>query len=109
MRTIRRNGGGHIPLRLQDSLLGHGSGDGYGRSTHLIQSHDIGYGDSDGHGIGYGNAYGSGNGDTVGNRSTILYEILLPITNEEAPRTERIFRCAGCIGGFECSIHGRRL
>ena len=33
----------------------------------------------------------------------------VPVTNEDSRRTERVFLCAGCIGGFECSIHGKRL
>ncbi len=70
----------------------------------------------EGHAFGAGGGLGDGIGDSYGEEmhpygfgEDFIPDQPLPITNEEARRTERLFRCAGCIGGFECPIHGRRL
>ncbi len=60
-------------------------------------------------GVGDGHAYGAWDiGDGGVDLGQDLNRFLLPMTNEYC-RTERVFRCAGCVGGYECSIHGRRL
>ena len=77
-----------------------------------------GYGNLGGYGGGYagGHGYGpradggvdGGNGyyiDGTGN----IGDMPFTVTNDDSRRTERIFRCAGCIGGCECPIHGVRL
>ncbi len=71
------------------------------------------------HGDGYGNGLGAGGHMRTGRQlwrrrrrdgGGFGYgDGVLPMSNEYAARTERLFRCAGCVGGFECSIHGRRL
>ena len=75
--------------------------------------HGHGWGGGSGGGYGYGNAgpQGGVDGGIVGYPSGggIICADVLTITNADARRTERIFRCAGCVGGFECPIHGVRL
>ena len=89
-----------------------GDGYGYGR---------FGDGESDGHGYGgVGDGDGDGAGDGDGCSANNHYHDSgaayggrpsgpLPMTRDDRRRTERILRCAGCIGGFECPLHGRRL
>ncbi len=91
------------------------SGDGYGYGRGMSD------GMGDGHGDGYENAEGGGNGQgcylgrgcscrgAKGGGRAYDHEFWMPITSDDARRTARIFRCAGCVGGFECPIHGRRL
>ena len=77
---------------------------------------DVGEGIADGYGwgpCGHGDidyAHGTADGN-IGNHdgNGFTWRQPLPATNHSARRTERIFRCPGCIGGYECSIHGRRL
>ncbi len=77
---------------------------------------DAGEGQADGYGWGWcgagdiESAYGNGDGN-VGHRggAGFALALVLPVTNHSARRTERLFRCAGCVGGYECSIHGVRL
>ena len=76
--------------------------DGYGWSSGY--GYSDGYGDRDG-----GSAYIDGNGTAKGAGYCGFNEAGFAHCGDDPPRTERIFRCAGCIGGFECSIHGRRL
>ena len=95
--------------------LDQGDGDGYGF---------VGPDDDDGYGIADGNGDSGGRGNGTGDghgHFTVLGSSLngggvgdgnvqtMPMVNEGAPRTERIFRCAGCVGPYECSIHGRRI
>ena len=75
-----------------------------------------GYGNLTGHGIGYagGHAYGPRADGGVGeghyiNGSGYIGNMPFSVTGEDSRRTERVFLCAGCIGGYECSIHGGRL
>ncbi len=84
--------------RWSGDWTGNGSGhDGLGSYSGGFSD---GFGDSFGGG-GFG-ADGFGYVGLTSNRQ-------VPASNEEARRTDRVFRCAGCIGGFECSIHGKRL
>ena len=89
---------------------------GDGMEFDACGSYDDGFGDGDGD--GHGDAfYGSGEGDGCGYGRAGMGEgycadsLVIPIlfANEADRRTERVFRCAGCIGRYECSIHGRRL
>ncbi len=58
---------------------------------------------------GGGDGHAMGTWDEGSSGINLCDAMTLPMANEEGRRTERIFRCAGCIGGYECSIHGRRL
>ena len=75
--------------------------------------HGHGHGGGSGGGYSYGDRHGSGgvDGGIVGfpSGSGIIFDDVFTTTNEDARRTERVFRCAGCVGGFECPIHGVRL
>ncbi len=96
-----------------------GQADGYGWSDRAGSGLSDGYGheddpggDGNGHGWSFGDEGGNGNGPGYPDGPSGFpskYGEALNVTNEESRRTDRIFRCAGCIGGFECSIHGRRL
>ncbi len=98
--------------RISDASTGHDGGGyegGYG-------TQDVGGGSADGQGIGYWGSGGYENGHgyhdgTFGNHggNGFTWSMPLPATNHSARRTERVFRCAGCVGGFECPIHGVRL
>ncbi len=82
-------------------LDGRGHGNGYGAAA--------GYGD----GNGYGETAGFSNGDMAEGQVLVGHESFNSedgafIWSDVRP-TERVFRCPGCIGGYECSIHGRRL
>ena len=70
-------------------------------------------GTADGHGYGYD--IGAGDADGY---SEVAYEVdreielrrhFMLAANDDARRTDRVFLCAGCVGGYECSIHGVRL
>ncbi len=87
-RTARLNDGAE--WRANDPI-GPTDGFGFGWGQGLLDQ---------GGGGGYG-FYG-GNGSGPGNDP-------LPITNDECRRTDRLLRCAGCVGGFECPVHGTRL
>ncbi len=65
---------------------------------------------SDTWGGGFGTGFGSRDGE-AGKGYGYGYRYNEPVfaTNEAARRSSRIFRCAGCVGGFECPVHGRRL
>ncbi len=81
--------------------LSHGVGDGHG--TMEGWGLGAGYGDDSGQGWGISHT-NNGGGAVFG-----LFLRSVSMTCEDARRTSRIFRCAGCVGGFECPIHGRRL
>ncbi len=95
--------GGNDPIEPNADGCGDGYGYGYGHQMGLLDGFGFGYGSgqADGHAWGQSSGRGSSGG-------TICFQVL-PMTHEEGRRTERVFRCAGCIGGFECSIHGSRL
>lgn len=104
----------HI-LRVMDGLgygVGEGGGHCYGTGNGYGCDYSRGTGDGAGYGYGYGNG-GVGDGDGYGFAEGSAdgldgVPVGLPVTND-IRRTSRVFRCPGCIGGFECSIHGRRL
>ncbi len=75
---------------------GSGGGDGHGWGNDTPEGDGDGIGDSNGRGGYSGERYGLGKG-------------ILGMTDDMARRTERVFLCAGCIGAYECPIHGRRL
>ncbi len=107
----RNHGSGHGDGHGYGWPRGNGDGDGHGFSSGNDDDMDDGTGDGDGHGDGDGEGliliYGGGHPFSDVVDADIFGP--LPMGNEEARRTERIFRCAGCVGGYECSIHGRRL
>lgn len=77
---------------------------------------DAGEGSADGYGYGWSGAGVCGylavtvDGSLgIHNGAGLQWHGALSVTNHSARRTERVFLCPGCIGGFECSIHGRRL
>ena len=107
MKAIRRATFGW-PEAIQGNFEdGWGNANGAGR---LSDYNWAGYnpsptqgGEGTGDGWGAGALYGVRHGgDMSGN-----YFLLM--ADSEGRRTERVFRCAGCVGGYECSIHGRRL
>lgn len=80
---------------------GHGCGDGHG----TIAGWGLGAGYGDAQGLGYGTGLNPrGHGAAFG-----LFTKSVPVISSDARRTQRPFRCAGCIDEFECPIHGRRL
>ena len=62
-----------------------------------------------GHAFGKSANYGQGRGSPEGWDNLDFGWHPVPSANEDMRRTERVFRCPGCIGGYECSIHGRKL
>ncbi len=78
---------------------GRGYGDGYGIG------HGAGHGHVDGQGDGFGFSMSEDHGSGWANSDGEA----LPMSADDIQRTERILRCAGCIGEYECPIHGRRL
>lgn len=93
-----------------------GQGDGYGFG---VDQGDDGYGAADGNGdpSGGGSGGGDGHGFFVPSGSSMSGSsgggdggrMVMSMVSEEARRSERVFCCPGCIGHYECSIHGRRL
>lgn len=79
----------------------HGDGYGYGNDT--------GAGCGNGHAVGKEANFGRMGGSFTGGDWLDFGWEDVPVVNDNALRTTRVFRCPGCIGGYECSIHGRRL
>lgn len=110
---VNRVADGNLAYYISDR--GHGFGE-WG-----LTADGIGYGNGDdeyftpgGSGDGYGYSLPStsgpgGDGNADGHDTQMGGEYYLPVSCAECSRTERVFLCAGCIGGYECSIHGRRL
>ena len=70
----------------------------------VADGHGTSYGSSLGFKFGVANGFGFGGGNGSGPGNDPLH-----VSNDDARRTDRVFHCAGCVGGFECPIHGRRL
>ena len=76
-----------------------------------------GFESDDDYGYGVGNGFGSLDGGELDGSawhgrsggSDELAASSMPMTSEESRRTERLFLCAGCVGGFEGPLHGVRL
>ena len=77
-----------------------------------------------GHAAGEGDGWGNGSGGSISyawnmgaapprreSRGAGIMNSNSPMhmSSDDGVRTQRIFRCPGCIGHYECSIHGRRL
>ncbi len=74
------------------------------------------YGYGEGNGFGFlhrgdldGSAWRGSSSILPSGSSEELMPTSMPMTCEDGRRTERVFRCAGCIGGCECPVHGVRL
>ena len=90
--------GGNDPIEPVGDGVGDGYGYGYGHGLGILGFADGG-GHADGHAWGHHGAASGGE---------ICFQVL-PMTSDEGRRTERVLLCAGCVGGFECPLHGRRL
>ncbi len=122
MKDVKRCVDDGIYLSLGEIAEGDGYGDGRDCGDHHWVAGGAGDGwggavwdtrDGEGQCDGWGHDWG-GNGNGHGhmpepNIGLLALSIPFPMTNCEVRRTDRILRCAGCIGGFECPIHGRRL
>lgn len=84
-----------------------GNADGHGGHEDYLE------GEGNGDGDGYGYADGAGEVSVLpfidGAWSFGERHAWVSTTNDDCRRTDRVFRCAGCVGGFECPLHGRRL
>lgn len=79
---------------------GRGHGNGYGAAP--------GYGCANGYGATGSRPYGYMADGEVRNGHGRFEEGGAFIWSGMRP-TDRVFRCPGCVGGFECPVHGRRL
>ncbi len=108
---VNRVADGNVAYYISDKGNGWsewGPGDDSAGFGYCVEDGDIlNGGNGGGEGYGYGAGVGYGNAD--GHDTEMGGEYFLPVSCAEGPRTTRVFLCAGCIGGYECSIHGRRL
>ena len=104
MREIRRATFGWpeiYEVTFEDGY-GYGLGQGWLRDPNWGGHNTNDLPDGKGMGDGWGH-------DSDGSGASSAPLISLLVADSDGRRTERVFLCAGCVGGFECPIHGRRL